>query len=364
MKFEIMTAYPSVFPVEKEYQVCVLVGAECTMWVEVAGKCYYDHSNGILRSGKFLHIAKVPQSALDEAKSYTVHLRKIIERKPYFTECGEIESAEFTFKPLTEKDSYNIINLADAHNLVDAPVAGGSYFGDALDLLILNGDIPNHSGDIEYFKAIYQIAGGISKGEVPCIFSRGNHDMRGIYGEQLADYSPTNNGKSYYTFRVGPVWGIVLDAGEDKVDGCKEYGFTVCCEAFREEEENFLDEVIAKGEYKDASVRLIISHHPFAHRIRPPFDIEQERYARWSKKLKDIKPTLWLSGHLHELFLEAPGGEHDTYGYPCVLVCSSYQNEAENKHTCGAVILTENDVTVRYVTEAGEISGEQSLPLV
>ena len=140
---------------------------------------------------------------------------------------------------LCKKEKYNIINLADAHSLVDEPIRSGSFFGDELDLLIMNGDIPNHCGNIEYFKAIYLISGGITKGAVPCIFSRGNHDMRGIYAEQLADYTPTMNGRSYYTFKVGPIWGVVLDAGEDKADTCPEYGHTVCCSAFRDEEDRF-----------------------------------------------------------------------------------------------------------------------------
>lgn len=364
MTSELMMTYPSVYAVGNEYQICTLVKKECTMWVEVAGKCYYDHSNGILRSGKFLHIAKLPMAALDAAGEYTVHHREIIERKPYYTDFGEVESFTYKFKTLKEKDEYNIINLADAHSLVEAPIGSGSYFGDDLDLLILNGDIPNHSGDIEYFKAIYQISGGITKGQIPCIFSRGNHDMRGIYGEQMADYSPTDNGKSYFTFRLGPVWGIVLDAGEDKPDEFKEYGWTICCSAFREEEGEFINKVIASKEYEDAPVRLIISHHPFAHRIRPPFDIEQERFADWSAKLKNIKPTLWLSGHLHELFLEAPGGAHDTFGFPCVVVCSSYQNAEPAAHTSGAVTLGKDTVTVKYVNEKGEIVGEDTEALV
>ena len=53
-------------------------------------------------------------------------------------------------------------------------------------------------------------------------------------------FTPTDAGRSYYEFRAGPVWGLSLDTGEDKVDGCPEYGHTVCCEAFREEEEAWL----------------------------------------------------------------------------------------------------------------------------
>lgn len=336
----LLETYPSVYVVNGEYQICALVTAETTMWVEVDGRNYYDHSNGILRSGKYLHIAHVPQQKLDSARKYKVFVQRLNERKPYFTDYGEVESAEFEFQPVTEKSEYHIVNLADAHNLVDAPIAAGSYFGDKLDLLVMNGDIPNHSGDVNYFKGIYQISGAITKGRVPCVFSRGNHDMRGIYAEQLADYTPTEYGRSYYTFAVGPIWGIVLDSGEDKIDTCQEYGRTVCCAAFREEEEEFIDKVIAKGEYKDYNLKLIISHNPFNHKIKPPFDIEQERYARWCSKLKAVKPTLMLSGHLHECYQEEPGGKHDDYGQPCTMICSSRVNAKKDWYQCGAVTLT------------------------
>lgn len=356
-KEKLLVVEPSVFVVEDEYQVCALVSAECTMWVEVAGENYYDHSNGILRSGKFLHIAHVPLKALDKAGTYTVHLQRLNERKPYFTDYGDVESAAFSFRPVRAKSAYHIVNLADAHCLVDAPVASGSYFGDKLDLLVLNGDIPNHSGDINYFKAIYEIAGRITKGSVPCVFSRGNHDMRGIYAEQLADYTPTAAGKSYFTFRAGPLWGIVLDAGEDKVDTCDEYGRTVCCSAFRREEEVFIDKVLKAGDYKKAKIRLIISHHPFAHQIRPPFDIEKELYARWCRKLRKLDATVWLTGHLHDCFFERRGGEHDTYGYPCPLICSSKVNHVENEigmHVSGAVTITaKGEVAVKFVDQTG-----------
>ena len=355
---------PSVFVVDGEYQICVLVESECTMWAEVGGKKYFDHSNGILRSGRFVHIAHVPQALLDEQGSYTVHLQKLNERKPYFTDYGDIESKSFDFSPVREKDEYHIINLADAHCLVEEPIKSGSYFGDTLDLLLLNGDIPNHSGDINYFKSIYQIAGNITKGRIPCVFSRGNHDMRGIYAERLAEFTPTSNGKSYFTFRVGPIWGIVLDVGEDKADLSKEYGRTICCEAFREEEEGFLDAAIARGDYRDAPVRLIVSHVPFSYQLPPPFNIEQDRYRSWCKKLQTVKPTVMLTGHLHEFFLETAGGKHDTYGQPCPVVCSSFVDlNPPRTHKAGAVILRKDRLTVRFVNDKAEVSDEGTCAL-
>ena len=70
-------------------------------------------------------------------------------------------------------------HIADAHNMVDEPVASARAFGD-IDFLVLNGDLPNHSGDINNFTTIHRIAAEITSGEKPVVFSRGNHDLRGI----------------------------------------------------------------------------------------------------------------------------------------------------------------------------------------
>ena len=102
--------------------------------------------------------------------------------------------------------------------------------------------------------------------------------MRGNSAELLADHTPTDHGLPYFTFRVGPVWGIVLDAAEDKPDDFPEYGHTICAEVFRREEDAWLDRVIASHDWRGARLRLVIAHKPIAHEIRPPFDIEKELY--------------------------------------------------------------------------------------
>lgn len=53
------------------------------------------------------------------------------------------------------------------------------------------------------------------------------------------------NGDSYYTFRLGKIWGMALDCGEDKMDKDPEYGSTICCHAFRQQETAFIRQVIA-----------------------------------------------------------------------------------------------------------------------
>lgn len=179
---------PCVFVVGNTYQIIVLVESESVMWVRVGDRNYYDDSNGILRSGKNVHKMTVPMDVLDREKKYVICEREVIERKPYKPDMKDTAEYEFEFKPV-ESDAPRAYHVADAHNFEAAPVAAAEKFGD-IDFLILNGDIPNHSGEIENFRSIYKIAGDISKGSIPVVFSRGNHDMRGKFAENIEAFKP------------------------------------------------------------------------------------------------------------------------------------------------------------------------------
>ena len=325
---EYMLAYPTVFAVGKNYNIFVPFDAEVIVWVKVGEHLYYDDCNGILRSNTNMHKVEVPMSVLDKAGEYTVVYRKMIERKPYFPTSENERTLTVKFRSVPQSGDIHLYHIADAHNLVKEPVAAGQFFGEHLDLLVLNGDIPNHSGDIKNFNAICEIASGITKGQRPVVFARGNHDTRGIHAEDMPNYIPTLNGKTYYTFRVGCIWGLLLDCGEDKVDTHAEYGGTICFHSFRLRETEYIKQIIknAESEYNADGVKhkLVISHIPFTHINEPPFDIEQELYAEWSRLMREyIKPDLLLYGHYHCTEILKPGDRFDSQGQPCNAVIGS-----------------------------------------
>lgn len=363
---QIPTAFlttPVVYAVGHDYQIMVPVACETLMWVQVGDACYYDDSNGILRSNTSTHRMIVPMEVLDREKKYTVCFRRMIERKPYRSETGEIEYYESGFRPVTQSPVH-IYHISDSHNQVENPVTAGQYFGENLDLLVLNGDIPNHSGEIAFLTTIHQIASEITNGEIPVVFSRGNHDTRGIYAENIADHTPTRNGASYYSFRLGHIWGLVMDCGEDKPDDHVEYGHTICCEAFRRRETAYLKAVIAnaKEEYEAEGVtnRLVIVHNPFTQTFEPPFDIEQETFGEWAQLLREhIKPQLMLCGHVHRCYISKPGCERDHKGQPCTVVCGS--KPAGDRFMGAAFVLGENDCRVIFNDSNGEIVGDESV---
>lgn len=372
-KPEIFAALPTVYAVADKYVIIVPVNEPCLMWVGIGENEYYDDSNGILRSGRLTHKMTVPMAELDAARSYTVRWRKMIERKPYRSEVGEIEEYTSAFRPIDpNKERINIYNIADAHNRVDGPINAGKYFertGEELDLLLLNGDIPNHSGDVAYFAAIHRIAAGVTGGEIPVVFARGNHDTRGVCAELIEDYTPTDNGVSYYTFRLGPVWGIVMDCAEDKPDDHVEYAHTICCEDFRRRETRWLEALCnaEKPEYSDGGIKykIVVVHNPFTERRNPPFDIEEDTFAHWALLLREnVKPHLMICGHVHKCYVTYPGGERDAFGQPCPIVAASKLSKDDlSFFVGGAITLDGNMAYVRFTDNDGNIVGEETVKL-
>ena len=368
MKPEEFAALPTVYAVGKDYQIIVPVARECVMWARIGDKCFYDDSNGILRSACTTHKITVPMELLDKAKEYTVCYRNVIERKPYYSELTDVFEYTSIFRPVKSDGAIRISHIADAHNRVSEPIAVGSYFKSELDLLILNGDIPNHSGDIQYFTAIHEIAAGITNGEIPVVFSRGNHDMRGIFAEKLEEHVPTDRGRSYFTFRLGRLWGMVLDCAEDKPDDHIAYGHTNCCEDFRRRETEFIKSVIdnAKNEYEAPGVenRIVICHNPFTHTPPPPFDIEIEVFSEWARLLREnVKPQIMMCGHTHKSYVTPVGGDLDHKGQPCPVIVASEVSADGTEYIGGAIEITKDLCNVKFINQDVRVKGEETFKI-
>ncbi len=342
---------PTVCAVKNTYQILIPVTAPVILWVRIGRRTYYDESNGILRSDTDLHRITVPMKVLDTAGEYTVCWKEVVKRSPYFPKIGEEQGATFAFRPV-RNDPVRAYMIADAHGMFEPPVEAAKKFEERygkIDFLILNGDILDHSGDAANFMLYYKIADAITGGEIPVVISRGNHDLRGKCAEKLADYMPNENGNSFYSFRLGTIWGILLDCGEDKNDDHPEYGGTICCHGFRKRETAYLKQMIRRErtEYRAKGVehRIVISHVPFTRIENPPFDIEQKTYGEWVKLLNEhVQPEVLLSGHLHRMFVTEPGEERDAYGMKFSTVVGSEVRPNES-HFSGCGILWEKDCT-------------------
>ncbi|MBE7037699.1 MAG: metallophosphoesterase [Ruminococcaceae bacterium] len=324
----IMELNPTVCVVKNEYQIIIITKKDALIKIKVGDEIFYNHSNGIRISSKGVHKFFIPQHLLDKEKCYTVFAKEMVERLAYHSKTKEEVKKDFKFKPITKTKNINIYHLADVHGKKDMAIGCAKKADKEIDLLVLNGDISSTSNTFDDIILSYKIASEITNGEIPCVISRGNHDLRGPGAERLADYMPTDNGKSYYTFKTGCIWGILIDAGEDKNDDHPEYADTMCCHIFRKEQEKEIKKVIenAKSEYEkdDVKYKLIISHIPFTFKYKEVHNIEKELYTSIAKLLREnIKPNLMLCGHTHIKCISTPKSEYDYLGHPCTVVVGS-----------------------------------------
>ena len=351
-----LQTHPAVFAAGREYQIMVPLERPATVRILAGKEIFYDESNGIMRSLDTIHRVSLPMEVLDAAGEYTLLVQPVTERKPYFSVTEPPLAYTYPFRPVPE-DNIRIFQIADAHGRIAGPVRAARSFG-KIDLLILNGDILDHSGDPSQFLNVYQLCSDICGGSRPVVFSRGNHDLRGEYAEKFADYTPNCLGHTYYSFRAGPLWGLVLDCGEDKDDDRPEYGHTVACHPFRKKETAFIDSLIRnkEQEYAEDGVkhRLVVSHIPFTCIYKEPFDIEHELYRSWVEKLRNhIRPDLMLCGHTHYLKIVMPGDELDAFGQPCPVIIGSKPEEAS--YTAMGLLLTDHSKEVYFVDDLGNI---------
>jgi len=364
---DILAAFPTVCAVGNEYQIMVPVNKETLMRIEIGNESFFDESNGIMRSNCAVHRIAVPQAKLDSARSYTVCCRVVRERKAYFTETEDEVRIDFPFRPiLPDARSIRMYHLADAHSWIDIPIKTASYWGKDLDLLVMNGDMVMDCRKLEYIAAPYQISGAVTRGEIPVLYARGNHDLRGVLAEKYAEMTPAMNGKTYYTFRIGPLWGISLDCGEDKIDDHAEYGNTVCCHSFRLKETEYLKQIAESPDTQfnapGVRFRIVLSHVPFPQNQGDPFDIEIPLYSEWCHILKTkIKPDLMLSGHIHECYVIRPGDPLDHKGAPCPVVVGTIFDHKKNRYAGAAIELMQEKAEIFFTDQDCNVLGRDTI---
>ena len=167
------------------------------------------------------------------------------------------------------------------------------------DFVCLNGDLLN---SIESEKALFEgfLASAselLTPAGIPLVVTRGNHDGRGKFARHWLDYFPTPTGESYYTFRRGPVFFVVLDGCEDKPDSDIRYYGLSTTDAYREQEARWLKGVVESEEYRAAPLHIVVLHMiPGGKSSRHG---EQEIRRLFVPILNEASVDIMLCGHYH-----------------------------------------------------------------
>jgi len=300
LEFHFVTNKPVVYAVEDTYQIVWTTSTNSTAEVRIGDNVYYDLFAGSERSETTVHKVVVPMSDLNNEKAYTISSTHVLYRGPYSGILGGTMEKTFDFIPVDTSDGLNYYTVSDTHTQNKAAIKAAGYFEEDLDFLILAGDIMNHVETASDAEVILQLAYEITKGEKPVIYARGNHEVKGTYADQLHRYVGSLNEAFYYTFTLSNIYGIVLDLGEDHDDTWWEYYDTAQYDLYRDEQTAFLQEVLLKDEFSDASIqyRMGICHIPVV--------LVEDEYLdtilnQWTLLLNPMELDVMISGHKHQL---------------------------------------------------------------
>ncbi len=294
-----------VYGVEDDYQIVFSTSDSAVAWVTVGEENYYDLYAGSMRSADRVHKVTVPQAVLDAAGGYTVHAQQMIYRGPFGGYKGQTISQSYRFRPVSREGGLNYYALSDVHEAVDAAVCAATSRKDT-DFLILLGDLVSMVETEKDAQLANALAHGITKGEYPVIYARGNHEIKGEYAEVLYKYVGSKNQSFTYPVTLGgEVFAVVLDMGEDHEDDWWEYYGTAKFDLYREQQSQMMEQILLSGDHMAYPYRMALCHIPVTF-VEKDGLFESFRLA-WTELLNDLEVDVCLSGHMHEMWQMLPG---------------------------------------------------------
>ena len=243
---------------------------------------------------------------LDQAKEYKIFTQRFYYRGPFGAIKDKVISETYNFRPVDTSDGLNYYALADIHMELNGSKKAADCNQDK-ELLVLAGDVISfvETHDDAFYTG--KIAHAITKGEIPVVYARGNHEVKGEYAEQFYKYVGSKNENFYYSFYFENVYGLVLDLGEDHDDDWWEYYDTAYYDEYRDEQARFLETELARTDdksYTNYNYRMLVSHIPviYINSRGNHVAIKQELTSLLNQFNLDIA----LSGHQHDLWVFEP----------------------------------------------------------
>ena len=299
-----ITYKPVIYAVENNYQITFSTNSDSIGWVEIGGNNYYDTYNGSDKKYTKIHKVEVPMSALDANKEYTVHTKKSIYCGPFGGFLGRDVTFTSSFKPVDTSDGIQYLSFSDVHMNIKQTAKTASYI-ENYDFLVLAGDIISDVETFEDANFFNEVAYKITNGSIPIVYARGNHDVKGKYGEVLHQFVGAKGDQFYYNFYFNDVYGLVLDLGEDHDDDWWEYYDTAHYADYHNAQISFLNEELSKKDYEGYKYHLAVCHIPIVF-VNSRHNHEDVK-AEMTNLLNQMDIDMLLCGHQHDIMIFEPG---------------------------------------------------------
>lgn len=274
---------------------------------------YYDTHIGIKRTDR-IHAVTLKGLKPGTTYRYRIYAQEVLSHQANRVIYGNVaatvvyKKAPLAFTTLDErKASTSFVVVNDIHGKSDvmARLLGNAGYKDK-DLVFFNGDMLSILDKEEkIWNGFMDEAVKLFASEKPLYYVRGNHETRGQIADRFQRYVRPNDDKLYFAFRQGPVFFICLDTGEDKPDNDIEYAGITDYDNYRNEQVEWLRQIIASDEYKRAPFHVVLGHIP------PRYDKEAwhgdiEVREKFIPVLNEANVDLMLCGHLHEFAYTEP----------------------------------------------------------
>jgi len=348
---------------DHEASIVWVTNKEAVSWVEIAPdddshfyaeeRPQYFQTNFGKKVIGTLHTIRIPGLQKATTYRYRIYSKEVTEKSTYFIGYGKTAASNvYSRKPFkfTTLDAskpearFAMVNdIHDRSDLLESLMKNIKI--EDMDFILFNGDMMSDMiSEEQVFNGFMQKGVDLFATELPMFFARGNHETRGLFSTEYIRYFPTPTGQPYYSFRQGPAFFVVLDAGEDKPDSDIEYHGLAAFDEYRENQVNWLKETLNSDAFKSAPIKIAIMHiPPIRSTWHGPIQVKKHLIPL----LNESGIDLMLSGHLHRHFYLTKG--EDGCNFP-ILINS-------NEHVTDIKVV-KNQITLIIKDKEGKVFKE------
>ena len=345
---------PVVMDTGSSYSVVFATNVKATAFVEFEhnGQSYklYAQKDGRRIGDRLIHSIIVPYEQLKN-NTYYVGSTRVIDEYSYGSRLGKtVTKGPYDLK-VNESEKQSYLVISDWHSHLKEAKEAISHLG-KYDAVLMMGD-PSAGLDFEEqaVRNIVEFGGDLTRGEMPVIYVRGNHETRGNFANKLSDYLGYE--KFYYTVNRGDYSFLILDSGEDKNDDHVEYGGMDDYAVNRREMADWLKNVEIKNE------KVVALSH--AWQVSEP---ESELSKEIWDKLNDLGVRFEISGHIHKCrFLDGSTDEEKEYAeaYPSITTYID-GGVSGNNYIASKITIDPENVHFEAADRKGEVIQDETLP--
>ncbi|MBR4673100.1 MAG: metallophosphoesterase [Victivallales bacterium] len=207
----------------------------------------------------------------------------------------------------------------------------------------------------------------------PILYLRGNHELRGNFGDQFLDYFASSIGTTYDLLRLGDTAFLMIDSWEDKV--AHTPGHTYCQwnldDLFYQQETDWFNQALKDPRWANAARRIVVCHGaPFSHHASYgsiPLFMQRLTDSVFEGDNPLFSINMWLTGHVHAYMrtipkttkiasLEQPDPpmkDGRTYTYPVLTVAGPGRRAYQA--SCFRIDADPTGFTVRAWNDTGDL---------